>query len=455
MKSVYFVSLGCPKNLVDSELALGFLDEAGFTLARSPALAEVIVINTCSFIHDAKKESVETILELSEFKEKGKCRLLVVTGCLPQGYVQELEKELPEVDLFLGTSEYERIAELIAEAFNKKANKRKSVIKPPVALYSERAPRVHTGPSYLGYLKISEGCNRHCSFCIIPRIRGSLRSRKIGSLVKEAKQMAEAGVKELNLVAQDLTEFGLDQRRKGLKEQKLENLLTELVKINGIQWIRLHYVYPDDFSDQLVETIAREKKIVKYLDIPLQHTNDRILRAMNRKLRKRQIFSLVRKLRKRIPNITLRASIIVGFPTETKAEFKELCEDLRKLRLDRVGVFTYSKEEQTKAAELEPQISQREKKRRERVLLKIIEKTSFTKQKALKGKEIEVLIEGESEETDFLIQARMSSQSVGIDGHVLINDAEDLTKLGQIKQGDFARVRITEVLSHDLIGKLI
>ncbi|MEK6580197.1 MAG: 30S ribosomal protein S12 methylthiotransferase RimO, partial [Bdellovibrionota bacterium] len=348
--SVYFVSLGCPKNLVDSQVMLGMLEKDRYSISQSPDNADVIIVNTCSFIQASKEESIETILEMAQLKESGQCKVLVASGCLPQRYSKELEKEMPEVDLFIGTGQYHRITELLIEhgqALKEGAPlPKRSYIDQPAFIHSEVDPRMHTGPKYTAFLKLSEGCNRRCSFCIIPKLRGNVRSRTIDSLVEEAQGMAKRGVRELNLVAQDLTEYGMEWKYK----EKLEMLLPELAKINGIDWIRLHYVYPDQFSDELVSIVVRESKIVKYLDMPLQHTRDRILKAMNRRLTKEKLFELINKLRAQVPGIVFRTSIIVGFPGETEEDFNELCQDLEALNLDYVGVFRYSKEEGTKAA---------------------------------------------------------------------------------------------------------
>ncbi|NDG85456.1 MAG: 30S ribosomal protein S12 methylthiotransferase RimO, partial [Proteobacteria bacterium] len=347
---VYFVSLGCPKNLVDSQVMLGKLEQDRYEIAPSPENAEVIIVNTCSFIQAAKEESIETILEMAQFKDDGQCKALVVSGCLPQRYAKELEKEMPEVDLMIGTGQYHKITELLD--LHEKAREQgaplpeRSYIDFPAFIHTEKDARVHTGPRFSGFLKLSEGCNRRCAFCIIPKLRGNVRSRTIASLVEEAKTMAADGVRELNLVAQDLTEYGMEWKYR----ENLEMLLPELCKIEGIEWIRLHYVYPDEFSDELIDIIAREPKIVKYLDMPIQHTSDRVLKLMNRRLTKAKLYDLMEKLRAKIPELVVRTSIIVGFPTETDEEFQELCDDLERLDLDHVGVFSYSKEEGTKAA---------------------------------------------------------------------------------------------------------
>ncbi len=451
---VYFVSLGCPKNLVDSQVMLGKLENDRYEIAPSPEGAEVIIVNTCSFIQAAKEESIETILEMSQFKEEGSCKALVVSGCLPQRYAKELEKEMPEVDLMIGTGQYHKITELLD--LHEKAREqgaplpKRSYIDFPAFIHTEKDARVHTGPRFTGFLKLSEGCNRRCSFCIIPKLRGNVRSRTIASLVEEAKAMAAEGVRELNLVAQDLTEYGMEWKYR----ENLEMLLPELCKVEGIEWIRLHYVYPDQFSDELVEIIAREPKIVKYLDMPIQHTNDRVLGLMNRRLTKAKLYDLMEKLRARIPGLVLRTSIIVGFPGETDAEFEELCEDLNRLGLDHVGVFSYSKEEGTKAAELDGHLHANVKRKRRKRLIEILQKQRGSKLSALIGSRVEVMIEGNSEETELLIQARMPTQAQEIDGRVLVNDLGEWNA-ADLNPGDLALVEITELADMDLIGKLV
>lgn len=458
---VYFVSLGCPKNLVDSQVMLGKLESSRYEIAKEPDQAEVIIVNTCSFIQAAKEESIETILEMSQFKEEGKCKALVVSGCLPQRYAKDLEKEMPEVDLMIGTGQYHKITELLD--LHEQAREQgaplpqRSYIDFPAFIHTEKDTRVHTGAKYTGFLKLSEGCNRRCAFCIIPQLRGNVRSRTIASLVEEAKTMAFDGVRELNLVAQDLTEYGMEWKYR----ENLEMLLPELCKIEGIEWIRLHYVYPDQFSDELVDIIAREPKIVKYLDMPIQHTNDRVLGTMNRRLTKAKLFDLMAKLRAKIAGLVVRTSIIVGFPGETDQEFEELCRDLETLDLDHVGVFSYSKEEGTKAAEMDGQLHANVKRKRRKALIELLQRQRGTRFSKLIGSQVEVMVEGSAEETSLLIQARMPTQAQEIDGRVLINDLGAGSVSGAegaeraLHPGDLALVEITELADMDLIAKLI
>jgi ribosomal protein S12 methylthiotransferase len=459
--SVYFVSLGCPKNLVDSQVMLGKLEGAKYEIATAPDHADVIIVNTCSFIQAAKEESIDTVLEMAQYKETGNCKALVMSGCLPQRYAKEIEKEMPEVDLMIGTGQYHKITELLAshaDALKMGAPlPKRAYIDFPAFIHSEKDERMHTGPQYTGYLKLSEGCNRRCAFCIIPTLRGNVRSRTIASLVEEATHMAANGVRELNLVAQDLTEYGMEWKYK----ENLEMLLPQLCKIEGVEWIRLHYVYPDQFSDELVEIIAREPKIVKYLDMPIQHTADRVLKVMNRRLTKAKLYDLIAKLRAQIPELVLRSSIIVGFPTETDEEFDELVHDLTALNLDHVGVFSFSKEEGTKAAEMDGQLHPGVKRKRKKKLISVLQEQRTDKLTALIGSRVTVMVEGPAPESELLIQARMASQAQEIDGRVIINDLgalyDQAIGAGEsvLQPGDFVTVEITELAQQDLVAKLI
>lgn len=450
--SVYFVSLGCPKNLVDSQVMLGLLEKDRYFLSSDPSCADVIIVNTCSFIEASKKESIDTLLEMIDYKQTGQCKVLVASGCLVQRYTDTLEKDFPEIDLFIGTGQYHRITELLskrAEAVKSGgALPERAYVDQPAFIHTENHTRAWTGPRYTAYLKLSEGCNRRCAFCIIPKLRGNVRSRTVASLVQEATQLAQQGVVELNLIAQDLTEYGMEWKYR----ERLETLLPELCKIEGIRWIRLHYVYPDQFSEELIGIIASEPKIVKYIDMPIQHTQDRILTLMNRKLRKKHLFNLIEKLRERIPGIVFRTSIIVGFPGETEDDFLELCRDLSALCLDYVGVFKYSQEEGTPAASFENQVDFTIKEKRHSKLMKQLEKQAHQNQKKYLGSFASVLIEGVSEESELLFQGRMSTQAQEIDGHVLINDVKEGISLSA---GDLVTVQITEVLSHDLVGRVL
>ena len=451
---VYFVSLGCPKNLVDSQVMLGLLRRDRYTITQEPDQAEVIIVNTCSFIEASKEESIQTILDLAHYKEVGRCRVLVASGCLSQRYSKQLEQEMPEVDLFIGTGQYHRITELL-EKHGKSLEAgaplpNRSYVDQPAFIHTEKDPRLLTGPSFTAFLKLSEGCNRRCSFCIIPKIRGNVRSRTIASLLEESRNLAAQGVRELNLVAQDLTEYGMEWKYR----ERLEMLLPELCKVEGIEWIRLHYVYPDEFSDELVEIVANEPKIVKYLDIPIQHTNDRVLKLMNRRLTKSKLFDVIGKLRAKIPGIVLRTSIIVGFPGETEEEFSELYQDLETLNLDHVGVFRYSKEEGTPAAEMADQVHPGTKRRRFKKLTTMLEEQSLTRHQKLVGQVVPVMIEGLSDESELLIQGRMPTQAQEIDGRVLINDIGDVAQ-SELKPGKIVSVELTEAMPHELVGRIV
>ncbi len=453
---VYFVSLGCPKNLVDSQVMLGMLTKDRYTITQRPEEAEVIIVNTCSFIQASKEESIETILEMSDLKESASCKVLVASGCLPQRYHKQLETEMPEVDLFIGTGQYHRITELLdthgkAQELGAPLPKR-SYIDQPAFIHTETDPRMHTGPLHSAFLKLSEGCNRRCAFCIIPTLRGDVRSRTIESLVTEATTLASRGVRELNLVAQDLTHYGID----GKYKDNLEKLLPELCKIEGIEWIRLHYVYPDQFSDELIDVMAREPKIVKYLDMPIQHTNDKVLRSMNRRLTKAKLFTLIEKLRSKIPGLVFRTSVIVGFPGESEAEFEELCTDIQGLALDHVGVFRFSKEEGTKAGEMGEQIHAGTKRRRGKKLTEILQLQSAMRNEKYVGSKVTIMLEGSSEESELLLQGRMPTQAAEIDGRVLINDVSYLGfEAESLRPGDFIEVEIVEAMPHDLVGKAL
>ena len=333
--SVYFVSLGCPKNLVDSQVMLGLLKSNRFTITEDPAEADTVIVNTCSFIDSAKQESINTILEMADYKENGRLKNLVVSGCMAQRYAKDLEKDMPEVDLFIGTGEYHRVVELLQKRALGKL-RQKTFVDVPTFIHTEEHPRVNTGASYSAFLKISEGCVRNCSFCIIPKLRGhQVRSRSIASLVHEATSLAASGVTELNLVAQDLTHYGIERDY----QENLAGLLRELVKVEGIRWIRLHYAYPDNFTDEVIDLMATEPKILKYVDMPLQHGDDKVLKLMNRRVTREQIYTLVNKMRARVPNLVFRTNIIVGHPGEDEAAYQNVKQMLIDLRLEHVGVF--------------------------------------------------------------------------------------------------------------------
>jgi ribosomal protein S12 methylthiotransferase len=439
---VSLVSLGCPKNLVDSEVMLGHLPLDRYEIILDDSQADIIIVNTCAFINDAKEESVDTILEVSDYKEHGNCKLLVVAGCLPQRYQKVLKEQLPEVDLFIGTSEGPRIVELIEQQLQSEVSAENVGI--PDYLYDHETPRVNSSPTYSSYVKIAEGCSNHCSYCIIPQLRGKLRSRSIESVVEEVQNLAAQGVTEIVLIAQDITDFGAD-RDDGAT---LEKLLKELVKVDNIVWIRLLYAYPDGVSDELIELIATEDKICKYLDLPLQHIDDHLLTQMNRHLDEAQTRNLVQRLRDRIPDLTLRTSFIVGFPGETNEQFNKLLKFVEEGHFERVGVFRYSREEGTVAAKFPEQVPARTKKSRLNKLMKAQARVSFNKNRSLVGRTELVLVEGYSEETDLLLKGRSARQAPEIDGQYLITS-------GIADVGEYVQLKITDSSEYDLIGEIV
>ncbi|PLX85785.1 MAG: 30S ribosomal protein S12 methylthiotransferase RimO [Desulfuromonas sp.] len=441
-RKVSLVSLGCPKNLVDAEVMLGHLPEERYEIITDESQADIIIINTCSFIEDAKEESVETILEVAEYKEQGPCHLLVVSGCLPQRYQDELTRELPEVDLFVGTGDAPRIVDLIERQLEKDTPSQE--IGTPDYLYDDQTPRVNSSPFYSSYIKIADGCGNHCSYCVIPQLRGNLRSRSIDSVCQEARNLAGKGVREINLIAQDITAYGGD-RNDGAT---IEDLLRELVKVEGIDWIRLLYAYPDGISDELIELIASEEKVCNYLDIPLQHISDEILTRMNRRVTEQDIRSLLKRLRSRIPDLTLRTSFIVGFPGETLEQYEKLLAFVQEGHFERVGVFRYSREEGTPAAEMPDQVLARIKKSRLNKLMRAQARVSFNKNRELIGTTETVLVEGYSEETELLLKGRSARQAPDVDGQYLIT-------AGQAEVGEMVRLKITDSSEYDLIGEIV
>ena len=438
---ISLVSLGCPKNLVDAEVMLGHLPQERFEIIAEDELADIIVVNTCSFIQDAKEESIETILEVADYKQTGRCRMLIVSGCLPQRYQQELAEQLPEVDLFMGTSDAPRIVELIERQLG--LSEATTEIGIPDYLYDHSTPRLNSSPFYTSYVKIADGCSNHCSYCIIPQLRGVLRSRSVESVVHEVEALAEKGVREINLIAQDITAYGAD-RADGAA---IEPLLRELVKIEKIDWIRLLYAYPDGINDELIDLIASEDKICNYLDIPLQHIDDQILKQMNRRLDTAGVHDLLQRLRQRIPDLTLRTSFIVGFPGESAEQFQQLLEFVEAGHFERVGVFSYSREEGTSAAKLSGQIPARTKQSRLNRLMKAQARVSLDHNRKRIGQIEKVLVEGFSEETDLLLKGRSAGQAPDVDGCCLITD-------GQADVGQIVNLRITDASEYELIGEI-
>ncbi len=453
MKKVGIITLGCAKNTVDAEVMAGFLQEANYELT-SEANADIIIVNTCGFINPAKEESIDTILEVAQWKEAGQCRYLIVTGCLVQRYSRDLARELPEVDVFLGLDDIPHIAKVCDELTGKYSSEERAhrlslnLISQgayqSTYLYNHTTPRVNLGPRHTAYVKIAEGCDYTCTFCAIPSMRGLFRSRTISSVVEEVKRLADQGVKEVNLIAQDTTAYGKDQG----KEVTLSRLLEELVRVDGIEWIRFLYAYPTTIRKSLMETIAREPKICKYIDLPLQHIDDAILKAMNRPSSSKKIKELIQTIRETIPGVSLRTTFIVGFPGETEEAFERLVEFVQETQFDRVGVFKYSKEEGTVAATLKNEVPAKVKDKRYRRLMKVQAAISKEKNKALIGTKQRVLVDGVSLETPLLLVGRMQNQAPEIDGVVYLNE-------GQTEQGRLEDVEITNAYTYDLVGRIL
>ncbi|MBI2354531.1 MAG: 30S ribosomal protein S12 methylthiotransferase RimO [Deltaproteobacteria bacterium] len=436
------VSLGCPKNLVDAEVMLGVLAKERYEITTDEKEADVIIVNTCSFIKEAKQESIDAILDLAERKQDGRCHTLIVSGCLPQRYQEELARELPEVDIFIGTGDYPRIAEILAEKAGTESQLR--YIGDPDYVYDEALPRLNSSPAWYSYLKIGEGCSNCCSYCVIPSLRGAYRSRPLDALVAEAEQLAARGVKELNIISQDITRYGSDLA----DGTTLETLIRRLARISGLSWIRLLYAYPDGITDSLIALIRDEPKVCKYLDIPIQHISDPVLKQMKRRGNGQQIRDLVAKLRREVPDIALRTSLIVGFPGETTDDFSELMQFVENTQFDRLGVFCYSREEGTPAAAMPEQVSERIKRERYRKLMRAQARLSFRRNRALIGKSEQVIVEGYSEETELLLKGRSARQAPDIDGQVYIT-------AGQADVGAIVTLRITDSSDYDLIGEIV
>lgn len=442
--TIGFVNLGCSKNQVDSEVMLGALAKNGFELTADPARAEVVIINTCGFIEEAKQESINAIIEHGALKKNGVCKVLIAAGCLSQRYQGELLKELPELDGVVGTGDTGRIAEICRTLLGPGRKTPRVWASPPPYLYDELTPRLRLGKMHSAYVKIAEGCNRNCAFCAIPIMRGKQRSRPIESIVTEARKLAAEGVKEINLISQDTINYGVDLGvRNGLVA-----LLRELVTVNGLRWIRPFYLYPQQVTDELIDLYAGEEKITKYIDMPFQHINDAMLKRMHRLGNNAHITTLVDRLRTRIPGLSFRTAFIVGFPGETKAAFTELKRWLTDMEFDRVGVFLYSDEEGTSAVELDRKIDRTVMEERRDELLALQETISLKKSRQKIGSTIEVLVEGVSEETDLLLAARHEGQAPEIDGVVYLND-------GTANSGDFVKAEITDAAAYDLVGRIV
>ena len=437
---IFFVSLGCDKNLSDSEEMLELLTSNGHEIVDEEEKAEAIIINTCCFINDAKEESVETILEMAEYRKSGSCRVLIVTGCMAQRYKQEILDELPEVDAVLGTTSYEDILKAIEEA---DAGRRYQEFKDINYLPNAETHRVLTTGGHYGYLKIAEGCDKHCTYCIIPSLRGRFRSVPMERLLAQAEDMAQQGVKELILVAQETTVYGRDL----YGEKSLHRLLKELCKIRGIRWVRILYCYPEEIYDDLIRVMKEEKKICHYLDLPIQHASDRILKRMGRRTTQSELREIVTKLRSEIPDIILRTTLITGFPGETEEDHQELMEFVDEMEFDRLGVFTYSPEEDTPAAAMPDQIPEEVKEERRDELMELQQEISLDKGNDRIGQVMTVMIEGKVSGEGAYI-ARTYGDAPKVDGYIFVQTGELLMT------GDFARVRVTGALEYDLIGEL-
>ncbi len=436
---VHMISLGCARNRVDSEVMLGSLLKTGWQISQEAEGSNAIIINTCGFIQSAKEESIDQILAAAAMKKDNPDLKVVVAGCLTQRYKSQLARGLPEVDLFIGTDEFPRLPELLAaelpsgSVFARRTH----------YLYNESMPRVNTLARHSAYVKVAEGCQHNCAFCIIPAIRGRLRSRPLTSVVAEVEQLAREGVKEINLIAQDLAAYGRDRGEEGLLP-----LLRALAAIDGIDWIRCLYMYPENISDEFLEFMASEPKLVKYLDVPVQHGSDRVLNTMNRGVTRAQLAETFAKLRARVPGIAIRTSVMVGFPGETDEDFEELKEFVASQRFDHLGCFSYSQEEGTVAGRMKDQIDEETKARRLDTIMRLQKEISRANLVKYVGKEVDVLTEGPSDESDLLWQGRMSTQAPEVDGVVLIND-------GPVRKGEIQKVRITDAFEYDLVGEVI
>ena len=436
------ISLGCSKNLVDSENFIGILvNKRGFEVTSELDQADMIIVNTCGFIGDAKKESIETILEVSELKETGNLKKIIVTGCLAQRYSEEILKELPEVDAVIGTGEIDKIEKVVDEILNDKHPVETSSMD---FLANANTDRILTTASHTAYLKISEGCDRRCTYCIIPQLRGRLRSRTIEDILVEANNLVKSGVRELNLLAQETTEYGIDL----YKEKSLAKLMKELVKIEDLKWLRTYYMYPDSVTDELIQVMKTEDKICKYFDIPIQHVSDSILQNMGRAKTGAHLKDILYRIRKEIPNATFRTSVIVGFPGETQENFEELRDFLEEFQFDYVGVFKYSREEDTKAYDMDNQVPEEIKEERWVELTNLQSKIAENKNRAMLGQTVEVMIDGVSTESEYLLEGRTKGQALEIDGKVLTND-------GTAKPGEIVKVKLEQNFDYDFIGPIV
>ena len=438
---ILFISLGCDKNLVDTEVMLGMLASRGYQMTDDENEADIIVVNTCCFIHDAKEESIQNILEMAEYKKGGRLKALIVTGCLAQRYRQEVLDEIPEVDAVLGTASYDKILETIDQVLGGGT----AVTMADVDILPQvETKRLVTTGGHFAYLKIAEGCDKHCTYCIIPKIRGSFRSVPMETLLDEARYLAEGGVKELILVAQETTLYGRDlYGRKMLPE-----LLRELCKIEGIRWIRILYCYPEEITDELIKVMKEEKKICHYVDLPIQHANDEILKRMGRRTTKQELKDIIFKLRREIPDICIRTTLITGFPGETSRQHEELLEFVEEMEFDRLGVFTYSPEEDTPAASMPGQVEEEIKEERQAELMELQQEIAFGQAERMTGREVLVMIEGKIADENAYV-GRTYRDAPNVDGLIFVNTEEELMS------GDFARVQVSGAVDYDLIGGIV
>ena len=439
--NILFISLGCDKNLVDSEVMLGLLDAKGYQIVDDETMADVIVVNTCCFIHDAKEESIQTILDMARYKTEGRLKALIVTGCLAQRYQEEIQKEIPEVDAVLGTTSYDKIVDAVEGALVGNGHMELADVN---ALPLPDSHRMVTTGGHYAYLKIAEGCDKHCTYCIIPKIRGNYRSVPMERLVKEAEELAEQGVKELILVAQETTLYGRDL----YGEKSLHVLLRRLCEVKGIRWIRILYCYPEEIDENLIRVMKEEPKICHYLDLPIQHANDEILKRMGRRTSKKQLIEIIEKLRQEIPDITLRTTLITGFPGETKEQHEEVMEFVDEMEFERLGVFTYSPEEDTPAASMPDQIPEEVKVDRQAEIMELQQDIVFDQAEDMIGREVLVMIEGKVADENAYV-GRTYKDAPNVDGLIFINTDEELMT------GDFAKVKVTGALEYDLIGELM
>lgn len=446
-RKVHFISLGCPKNLVDSEMMIGSLSQSNYEIVQDAEDAETIIVNTCGFIEEAKKESLSTIFEMSRMKEDGKLKQLVVAGCLTQRYKEDLVNDLPEADVFVGSGEFQNIVKILDE--NRLDPDKKRFFNLPTYLQQENTPRINSQLPHRAYLKISEGCLKRCAFCAIPKIRGNLQSRSIDNVVNEAKLLVAGGVKEINVISHDFTDYGWDLRRKDPENTSSPvELLRRLSEIPNLNWIRVLYLYPDGITPEMVKLVKEKDNLVKYFDMPLQHINNEMLKRMNRKMTREEIETAIKNIRSEIPDAVIRTQFIVGFPGETEESFQELLDFVKEQKFDRVGCFKYSPEENTAGGKMTDQIDEDIKEDRFHRLMSLQLPISKKKHKAMIGQVIDVIVEGESEESELLLKGRSSQQAPDIDGIVLINE-------GNAKVGDLVKVEITDAMEYDLIGSIV